>query len=84
MSLIPLKVLLFALAIITLLLFSTGIVAFRKDTYQCLGAWDYGFRERVEIVHLGFLHIYAYPLTRECPEELQYNSEGFIKAKLEK
>lgn len=72
MSLVPFKIFVFALLIILVLLFSTGIVAFRKDPYQCLEPWEYRWREKVEIVHIGFLHIYAYPLTRDCDEAQRY------------
>lgn len=67
------KVLLGALAVVALLLFSTGLVALKKDGYACAGGWEVGFEERQELFHYGALHIYGYPFTRECPEQRRYD-----------
>lgn len=75
MAQVGLKSLLVAMGIIFMFLFATGIVRVKSKGYACAGGWDTGFRERVELVNIGFLHVYAFPLTRECDEERRYNPD---------
>lgn len=72
----PFKVLLIAFGIITVLLFSAGIIRVKADGYACAGGWDIAFREREEVFHYGPLHVYAYPFTRECSEERRYDPDN--------
>lgn len=74
MSLVPFKILVFAFLIIFILLFSTGIVAFQKEDYTCLGKYSYGFTDKTEIIHFGYLRVYAYPFQRVCPDDKQYQN----------
>lgn len=73
MAQVGLKSLLIAIAIILALLFATGLISLKPDGYACAGGWDTGFRERVELVHFGPLHVYGYPFTRECEEQRRYD-----------
>lgn len=69
----PFKVIAFAFGLLFLMLLTTGIIQFKKEPYGCLGKWDYGFREKVEVVHIGAFRMNAYPITRECPADQQYD-----------
>lgn len=69
----PFKVLLIALAIIIVLLFSTGLVSVKSEGFACAGGWVTGFQERTEVFHYGPVRIFAYPFKRECPEERRYD-----------
>lgn len=73
MAQVGLKSLAIAIGIILVLLFATGLISLKADGYACAGGWDTGFRERVELVHFGPLHVYGYPFTRECEEQRRYD-----------
>lgn len=73
MTQVPFKSFFIALAVITLLLFATGIIAFKQDGYACAGGWDVGFRKKVELLHFGPVHIFGYPFTRECEQRRRYD-----------
>lgn len=71
----PIKLLLVVFGILLVMLFSTGILAVKKDGYACAGGWQTGFHEREEIFHYGSLHLYAVPFKRECPLERRYDPD---------
>ena len=71
----PFKVLLLSFAVIIIFLFSAGIINLKADGYACAGGWDTAFREKVEVFHYGFVHLYAVPFTRECDPDRRYDPD---------
>lgn len=68
----PLRLLVYMLLIIVILLILLGFISWQPQRYECLGGWEYGVRDKVEVVRVSNLVLYAYPFTRDCPESQRY------------
>lgn len=70
-----------ALVVIIVLVMTIGVVKWEKPTYGCYPDTSSRFewKEKVEIFRWGSLHVYAYPLIKDCPVENRYEPEKAIK-----
>ena len=73
------KPFLVAVTIIIILLFLIGIIRIEKPEFGCLRGKSLRFADRVRILDVGSLKVYAYPLIYDCPSEDQYNPDTVYK-----
>lgn len=73
------KPFLIAVAIIFVMFFLVGIIKIKKPDYSCLHAKKLRFAERTEILNVGLIHVYAFPLVADCPEGERYNPANVYK-----
>lgn len=69
----PFKALFVAFGIIFVLLFSTGILAFEKQNYECLSGRELKLDKKVQLLNVGLLRVNAFPLRYDCDEAERYD-----------
>ena len=69
-----LKPLLSLLAIILILLYLIGVIRFERPTYSCFEGRSLRFGERVELINVGALRVYGFPLVSDCPEDRRFDA----------
>lgn len=57
-----------------------GIWTWEQPDYECYPSSSEvtEFRDKVEIVSYGKLHVYAYPLVKDCPSDNRYNANDVV------
>lgn len=73
------KPFLLAVGIIFVLLFALGVIQIKKTKYGCFHGKKLEWGDKVEIINLGSLHIYSFPLSYDCPEDERFDPDNVYK-----